>query len=396
MADNKKHILVFEPRLEGHHLSWLRYIVQDFLDVGYNVTMALDGRSSGINLYKEHIPDLLNRAMITSVFDEGAHLKGGTKLAALEQCFKESGASHVFVNNLDDIASKMLRRAAWGLRPPQVLKGRLSGIYFRPRFLTKSSWSINTWLKKVGFRKLVEEGWFHRICLLDEYLYRSHKYRLSKAGLTLLPDTWSGDFSINQCLARKKLGISTNCFVFLHYGIGTRRKGLHLIVQALQSNSAPAHWHLLCAGQLDEDKVIKKGIHRLVALGRATLLDRYVSKDEEAICFCSSNVVMLPYVQHFGSSGVLSLAAAAGKRVIAADDGLIGLRVRRHRLGLVFKSGDAVALSQVMHEIEAQGAEDIAEAYMAASEYARSCERCKFRKILQAIPFAEHGKPNDS
>jgi glycosyltransferase involved in cell wall biosynthesis len=387
--------LVFEPRLEGHHLSWLRYIAQDFLDAGPNVTLALDGRAPAMALYNEHIPDLLDRAALISVFRNSRQLKGGTKLAALDECFRASGADHAFVNNLDDIASAMLRRAAWGLRPPRRLKGRLSGVYFRPRFLTASRWSLDTKVKAAGFRRLVEEGWFHRICLLDEYVYQTHAARLPKAGLTFLPDTWSGDFSMDRGRAREKLGIDVHNFVFLHYGIGTRRKGLHLILQAFQSAALPAHWHLLCAGQLSDDKSLRNGIRQLVSLGRATLLDHYVSKAEEALCFCATDVVMLPYIRHFGSSGVLSLAAAAGKRVIAADDGLIGRRVREHRLGLVFTSENAAALKQAMAVSETQIAGNPSEKYDAGVRYARSCDRHAFRHVLQAIPFDESGTPRD-
>ena len=383
----QKHILVFEPRLEGHHLSWLQFVVEDFLSAGHRLTLAIDGRAHAMVLYREYLADLLNEVDVISVYGDDNHFKGRTKLAALHNCFRESRADHAFVNNLDDIASRMLRRAAFGKFPPIALKGRISGVYFRPRFLGPSSWSINTMLKGIGFRRLISQGWFHCICLLDEYIYRANRATMPKAGLKFLPDTWVGEFGMSQKMAREKLGIGQDKFVFLNYGTGTRRKGLHLIVQALQSDDAPDHWHLLAAGQLGIEKKLKREVDFLADQGRVTVIDRYVSKKEEALCFCAVDVVMLPYVRHFGSSGVLSLATAAGKRVIASDDGLIGRRVREHSLGLVFKSRNSNALIQAMAESEAQAAGQVGQKPAAATDYARLCNRDEFRKVLHTISF---------
>lgn len=33
-----KHILFFEPRIEGHHLAWLPLIAEAMLDAGYRLT----------------------------------------------------------------------------------------------------------------------------------------------------------------------------------------------------------------------------------------------------------------------------------------------------------------------------------------------------------------------
>ncbi len=66
------------------------------------------------------------------------------------------------MNNLDDIASAITRRAAIGLLPPPVLKGRLSGVYFRPRFLAAMRWPLVTqpncagsaaWRVRAGFTR---------------------------------------------------------------------------------------------------------------------------------------------------------------------------------------------------------------------------------------------------
>ena len=39
---SQPHILIFETRVEGHHLSWLRYITEDLLIAGFKLTLVVD------------------------------------------------------------------------------------------------------------------------------------------------------------------------------------------------------------------------------------------------------------------------------------------------------------------------------------------------------------------
>ncbi len=388
------HILVFEPRLGGHHLSWLRYVVEDLLSADHRLTVALDGRDPAMAVYRDHLDDLLRQVSVDSVFGADGRAKGGSKLNALNRCFIRSGAEQTFVNNLDEFASSMLRRAAVGRLPPDSLKGKLSGVYFRPRFLENPWRPIGNIPKTLGFNRLAMAGWFHRICLLDEYLCARHRQHFARAGLSFLPDTWSGTFSLPRSKARAQLSIPADKLVLLHYGIGTRRKGLHLVIRSLREATCPDRWHLLCAGQLSGDREIAAGLRRLSAAGRATVLNRYVTQTEEQACFCASDIVLLPYVRHFGSSGVLSLAAAAGKMVVASDDGLIGRRVQAHGLGLCFKAGRHRELGRALAAAKAMLHADPHRYKQALQHYARQCDRQAFRSVLASIYDPPDGGPS--
>ena len=35
-ANSKKHLLLYEPRTEGHHLGWLRFITDDLRPLIFN------------------------------------------------------------------------------------------------------------------------------------------------------------------------------------------------------------------------------------------------------------------------------------------------------------------------------------------------------------------------
>ena len=386
IPSSQPHILIFEPRIKGHHLKWLRYIAEDFIAAGFKLTLGVDWRPESRKLIYNELSNLMEEITILSIYNEAGKLRKGNKLKALADCFSESRAQEVFVNNLDDIVSHCLRQASVGIFPPKILQGRVSGVYFRPRFLLNPVWPPGNLIKTIGFTRLLKKRWFKNIYLMDEYLFSSIQDRPIDQSFHFLPDPWSGDFSQPKDQARKILKIPLDKFVFLSYGIGDKRKGLHLVIRAMLETSDESRLFLLCAGQISKNSYIRNGLDKLETLGRAKVINRYVSDVEEALCFCAADAVLLPYINHFGSSGVLSLAAGAGKMVVASDDGLVGRRVLEHKLGLLFSSGNTKALGKSMSQTMSLSRSERNQFQNSALEYALSCNREAFRQALLA-PF---------
>ena len=132
---------------------------------------------------------------------------------------------------------------------------------------------------------------------------------------------------------------------------------------------------LLCAGQTKNDSEITNALEQLKRRGTAPVLNRFVSDTEEKLCFCASDVVLLPYVKHFGSSGVVSVSTVAGKMVIVSDEGLIARRVREHKLGWLFASGNVRALKERMEQTTSLPLQDRPRFQESALEYSRTCSR---------------------
>lgn len=378
-----EHLLIYEPRLGGHHLTWLRYITEDFLSVGMKLTLAVDLRSGSRHLIEQKFADLTDKIKIISAYAKDEKYKGGSRTASLCLCLQESAAQEVFMPNFDEIASATLRRAAFGIMPPQSLHRRLSGIYFRPRFMDNHYWPVGNMIKQLGFTRLCQGGWLNNLYLLDEYLIDHAADKWSDCRFHFLPDVWSGDYSHNQKTAREKLQVPADKFVYLNYGIGTRRKGLHLITKAMSNFELPEGAFLLCAGKID-DPELQRGVAELEKRGLARVINRYVSDEEEELCFAACNTVLLPYVKHFGSSGVLSRAAAAGKFVIVSDEGLIARRVREHNLGLLFKPEDVESLWNCIIEAFKINKNQKSSFQDSAYHYAESCSRAIFRTALSS------------
>jgi len=386
ISSQQPHILIFEPRIKGHHLKWLGYIAEDFIAAGFKLTLGVDWKPESRKLIYNELSNSMEKITILSIYNEAGQLRKGNKLKALADCFSESRAQEVFANNLDDIVSHCLRLASAGIFPPKILQGRVSGVYFRPRFLLNPVWPPGNFIKTIGFTRLLKKRWFKNIYLMDEYLFSNIQDRPTDQSFHFLPDPWSGDFSQPMDQAREILKIPLDKFVFLSYGIGDKRKGLHLVIRAMLETSDKSRLYLLCAGQISKNSNIRNGLERLETSGRAKVMNRYVSDVEEALCFCAADAVLLPYINHFGSSGVLSLAAGAGKMVIASDDGLVGRRVLEHKLGLLFSSGNTKALGKSMSQAMSLSRSDRDQFHNSALEYALSCNREAFRQALLA-PF---------
>jgi len=142
---------------------------------------------------------------------------------------------------------------------------------------------------------------------------------------------------------------------------------------------------LLCGGAI-QDPALSHGAAGLEARGQARVLNRYLTPEEEELCFAAADVVLLPYQGHFGSSAVLSRAAAAGKVVIASNEGLIARRVTDHDLGALFESGQVKDLIAAMASAMAMGDAERSRRQLAARRYATTCARPAFTAaLLQAL-----------
>ena len=381
-ANSKKHLLLYEPRTEGHHLGWLRFIAEDLLSANFRLSIAADLRPGSRERVEQNLAGLFGEVKLFSAYDENGrrHLDG--KARSVEHCLQASGAENIFLCALDEIASHCWRGATFGLRPPPELRGRIGGIYHRPRFLEAPKWSPGRALKIPGFNRLLRENWWRQILFVDEFLAADSQKQNPSAPIYFLPDPCPPGYDGDAPAAKTKLEIPADRKVFLFYGTGARRKGLHIAVEAMLQLPPESPAFLLCAGQQNPAGKTAAGLAQLVRQHRARLLDRYVTVEEEKLCFAASDAVLLPYLNHFGTSGVLSRAMSAGKPVIVSDEQLLGRLTREHRLGLVFPSGNVSALAQSLRQMTQLSIADSNQFAAAARTYAKIYSRAAFRTAL--------------
>jgi glycosyltransferase involved in cell wall biosynthesis len=219
------------------------------------------------------------------------------------------------------------------------------------------------------------------LLFVDEYLAADFRLAYPDRRIHFLPDPCPDDFAGDPSPARSALGIPDGPMIFLFFGVGARRKGLHLAVEAMLRLESKDTF-LLVAGRQNPPPRVRAGIDRLVRQNRALLMDRYVSSTEEKLCFQASDVVLLPYLHHFGTSGILSRAMATGKPVIASDEQLLGRLVRDNDVGWRFASGNVAGLAGCLTEASESDPETRKRFKANATAYANRYSRNGYRKAL--------------
>jgi glycosyltransferase involved in cell wall biosynthesis len=383
------HLLIYEPRTEGHHTGWLRFLTEDLLSANVRLTLAVDLRPEGRARLNDRLADLMKQVTLLSPYDAEGRRRHSGETPLVTACLKESGADQVFLAAFDEMASGSWRRSAFGIGPPVTLRGRVGGIYHRPRFLDALSlWPFRA-LKVLGFRRWLKQGWLKQLLFVDEFLAKTLQDEFPKAPIFFLPDPCPTEAGGDLTEARRRLGVPLDRPIFLFYGTGHRRKGLHLAVQAMLGLSPENRCFLLCVGQQNPRGGTAEGLDQLVRQGRALLIDRYVSAAEEQLSFAACDTVLLPYVNHFGTSGVLSRAMAAGKMVIVSDEQLLGRLTREHGLGLLFPSGDVAQLRECLRRAAQMGEAEMKNWRAAALKYSQRYSRAAFRQaVLSSLSLA--------
>ncbi|HCR37067.1 MAG TPA: hypothetical protein DIU37_02850, partial [Opitutae bacterium] len=259
--------------------------------------------------------------------------------------------------------------------------------YHRPRPLDLSQGGLNNKVKRKGLSFLCEESWLKTVFLVDEVtLEQIPSGMFPNAYFTWIPDPCTPRTLYSKDQARARLNIPDNRIVFLNYGVGARRKGLYLAIKALK-DLPENKFFLLTAGDLNKDRSVLPGLNDLYEKGSAKTMNYYVSPEEEALCFSAADMVLLPYISHFGSANVLSQAAASKRPVIASDYHLLGARVRKYNLGLTFENKSAPSLKEELERVLTWDASTFERFIPALETYAKKFSRESFREhLLRSFP----------
>jgi glycosyltransferase involved in cell wall biosynthesis len=138
------------------------------------------------------------------------------------------------------------------------------------------------------------------------------------------------------------------------FGSLDERKGVHTVLDALQAlpEATQRKLGLILAGRLSDSERPRLRVHigslEKQSAVQVILADEHLPEDEVQPLLRESDLVLVTYVRHVGSSGLLVRAAAAGVPVLASDYGLVGAHVRKHRLGLTVDSTSSQAVADAI------------------------------------------------
>ncbi len=142
---------------------------------------------------------------------------------------------------------------------------------------------------------------------------------------------------------------------FLLFGSLSERKGVFVALKALNliHDEMLGRFECVFAGEVNEPggreflKTLEELMTRRPML-RVLVVNRFLTNEETASLFSSSDCVLAPYLESESSSGVIGHAAMHGKPIIGSSEGLPGRIICRYGLGVALGSGDSHALASAM------------------------------------------------
>lgn len=164
--------------------------------------------------------------------------------------------------------------------------------------------------------------------------------------------------TLSQREARAQLGIPLDVRLVLIYGDISSRKGIFSLVEAAADPQCSARIHLLLAGRnrQAERLAATSGWQALIAQHRIHLLEGFMDDAQERLLLAAADCMWVGYIDFYGVSSVMAMAARNAMPVIASDHGLVGYLCRNHGLGALVEPRDigsiVTALNRLVNEPE--------------------------------------------
>jgi glycosyltransferase involved in cell wall biosynthesis len=151
---------------------------------------------------------------------------------------------------------------------------------------------------------------------------------------------------------RRDLGFSEDAALFVFVGHVRRYKGVDILLEALTRLSLDGPpWQALIAGEWYLPRTsMERALQHPALEGKVRIRDEYLTDAELARVIEAATVVVAPY-REGTQSGIVPLALAHGRPVVATSVGGIPEQFQAGRDGLLVPPGDAAALAQALEEI---------------------------------------------
>lgn len=158
-----------------------------------------------------------------------------------------------------------------------------------------------------------------------------------------------GDDTERVQQARRKFGL-TAARVLLFFGLIRSYKGLKVLLKAMASLRDDPDLVLVVAGECYEpEREYRSLIDQLGIGSRVVFTNRFIPNEEVQTYFTAADVLVLPYLSA-SQSGVIQIAYALGRPVIATRVGGLPEVVFPGQTGLLIPPGDVDALAMAVRE----------------------------------------------
>jgi glycosyltransferase involved in cell wall biosynthesis len=389
----KQRILLFDTILDGHHPDYLLNLIGYYSALpAYEIVVAtgsafpeqFDNRKEkeqlawGSNITFLPIPnEKIQRLHAISIYR-----RSFVEWNLMLDLAQEVQATHALLMYFD-----YFQLGAWLGKKATI---PISGIYFRPNFLS-NSWGFYPRFKKWILRKALESGQIKNLyCLVPESVSQIQALT-NRANIVQLCDPIRS-FSLDEthrATFLQELQLPADKKIYLNFGHLDNRKGIEVFLKACESlpKATLSTICLLLVGPIrpEYQHVIDDAIARVPQL-QVIRKYGYLSAPEVQMCFDASDVILLLYQGHLGSSSVLVRAAMANKLMFGTNLGQIGSLINQHQFGLAVDASSEVQVSQGILAIQS---EQIKHNPIACSTFAAENSLQKFGDIItRGIEFS--------
>ena len=157
--------------------------------------------------------------------------------------------------------------------------------------------------------------------------------------------------------ARRELGLPADSPVVLFFGLIKPYKGLDLLIEAMQGvrDRLPQADLVVAGGIPGRTGPWKRLIRQTAHQGGVIWHTGYVPQERVGLYFSAADLVALPY-RTSSTSGVLAQVMAAGRPVVATNQGALAERVSTGQTGLLVPPGSRTDLTEALFDLLADPA----------------------------------------
>lgn len=239
-------------------------------------------------------------------------------------------------------------------------KVKISGIIYRVYLYDWKNENLLAKIKDVIINSLFCKcRAFDKIYVLNDrvaatylnWLYNSVKFKYLPDPVPIFPNYMPRDL-------RKELGISNEKKVFLHPGGMLPYKGTLNILEALNKleKDDASRVAFIFAGRADPiQPAFDDMFSKLKSKLQVIYINGYISFEQLADLFFTSDCVIIPYTTNNKSSGIIGNSAYFQKPVIVAKGGVIGKLVRKWKLGFLLDSPSSENIYRFLNNLPRLG-----------------------------------------
>lgn len=342
-------LLVIAPYTGGHHAEYVRWMVSAGAERGLDVALAA-------------APALLAGAPDLRTCGGGAvHALGAA--GALETASSVAARVRATRRVLAEAARVPARQAlltyldaalpALALPSREPVPDRMAGLLFRPPFREADPWAGR--LRLAARRALlarVARGPVETVLTLDAAAVPALERIGARAAALPDPAEPVAPRAPREAV-RETFGVEDGRVLAVLFGSLEERKGLFALADAVRRLPAPVARRLAVVVVGRTYDAIRSRVTAALAeadAGEAQVVFRetFLADADLADLTAAADLVLAPYVEHVGSSGVVARAAAAGVPLVAQAGGQVGREVRAHRLGRTVDPTDVDALADTL------------------------------------------------